>query len=350
MSNKAGALSNEAVVDIGDRHIFMGYDDIYEVSGGSPRSVNHGVREFLFGTGGNLDQEFAFATQGYFDRARNIVTWFYPIAGDDQRGRDPDDPIVCRGSLSWNIATDKWTHGTSGLGDKNVVQVVMPEIIPAGALGFTYGDFGTRAAADYGGGNGKWATNFQENSESVLYAQASMVGVNEFSPAAFVATVASSPTFGGISGFTVNSSYGDATSTGLQAMTGSITTGSFGDGINYSFVRAIKPRFVGRRVPTSVELVVWAKEDLDISIDPEDASYYFFYSIATEVLRNSGGSLSLYDNSTGNPTPASTPTVPSSPIWFPVRASGRYLQFVFSFKGEAELMGFDIDYDTAGIR
>ena len=86
LSEKAGAVSNEAVVNIGDRQVFFGYDDFYETSGSAPNTINNGVREFLFGPDGDLDQKFSFAVQSFFDRARNTVFWFYPIANESQRG------------------------------------------------------------------------------------------------------------------------------------------------------------------------------------------------------------------------------------------------------------------------
>jgi hypothetical protein len=365
LSDRAGALSNEAAVDVGDRIVFLGYDDIYETSGGPPRSVPNGIRDFLFGSDGNLDIDYSFAVQAYFDRARNTVFWFYPVVGDSQREHDDQDPILCRGVIAWNIATDKWTHGTSGLGGREVVQVVVPEVIPSSALGLSYGQFGAMKALfdDVDGSTDlEWGTKFVDRAASgtptITYNAEAIVGSSTYSPGAFVAsddTSSKDNVFAqGISGYT-SPTYGTPTSP--PEGKAKILTGLFGDGVSYSFVRRVKPRFVGNINPWTASLTVYAMNDADLQLaqpwpgatSPSQLeSQRYFSEAGAGHLQVSSSELDIYD--AAGVQVFSEPDSPKSTHWFPVRASGKYIQFVLSFTGEGEILGLDIDYDTTGTR
>ena len=354
LSEKAGALSNEAVVNLGDRQVFFGYDDFYETSGSAPRTINNGLREFIFGTDGDLDQQFSFAVQSFYDRSRNTVFWFYPITGDTQREFNENDPILCRGVIAWNIATDKWAHGTSGLGGRPVTCVVTPEITPADSLGLSYKDFGSQTQYSSGGSSAlTWGTNFQLSNSSIAYNNETIVGASEYSVGAFVAssTNTSAGLFSsGITAYT-SSTYGGQTTATFQVNAANIRTGSFGDGNSHTFIRAVRPRFVGDKAPSQASIKVYSKADLTIPVEPKGQQEEGMYSaaVAQGTLSEFSSDLNVYDTA-GDPTTTSLTTDPRAPQWFPVRATGRYIQFSFTFKGEAELMGFDIDYDTTGTR
>ena len=154
----------------------------------------------------------------------------------------------------------------------------------------------------------------------------------------------------GITAYT-SSSYGGTKAETFQTTEAMLRTGSFGDGNSYTFIRAVRPRFVGDLPPTQAFLTVTGKVELTTSVAPKGAE-----ASAVSWLSNTQGSMStftsdlnVYDTE-GLATTTSLTTDPRSPQWFPVRMTGKYIQFSFTFKGDAELMGFDIDYDTTGSR
>jgi hypothetical protein len=100
ISSEAGALSHEAVVDVGTpeepRHIFMGFDDFYEFNGGRPRPLGQGwVKETVFN---ELNKSFMERAMALLDRAESLVYFFYPSGASN----NPDKCVV------YNYKTKKW--------------------------------------------------------------------------------------------------------------------------------------------------------------------------------------------------------------------------------------------------
>jgi hypothetical protein len=125
ISSQVGALSNEAVVDIGTpeepRHIFMGFDDFYEFNGGRPEPIGQGwVKETVFSELNKIYMERSIAMA---DRANNLVYFFYPSGSNN----NPDKCVV------YNYKTERW-----GRADRSVEFAF--EYI---SIGLSYDDLGT---------------------------------------------------------------------------------------------------------------------------------------------------------------------------------------------------------------
>lgn len=125
ISAEAGALSHEAVVDVGTpeepRHIFMGFDDFYEFNGGRPRPIGQGwVKETVFN---ELNKAFMERSMALLDRAESLVYFFYPTGASN----NPDKCVV------YNYKTQKW-----GRADRTVEHV-----FEYSSVGLSYDGLGT---------------------------------------------------------------------------------------------------------------------------------------------------------------------------------------------------------------
>ena len=100
ISSEAGALSHEAVVDVGTpeepRHIFMGFDDFYEFNGGRPRPLGQGkLKESVYN---ELNKQFMERAIAQLDRANSLVYFYYPSGASN----NPDKCVV------YNYKTQEW--------------------------------------------------------------------------------------------------------------------------------------------------------------------------------------------------------------------------------------------------
>jgi hypothetical protein len=100
ISTESGALSQEAVVDVGTpeepRHIFMGFDDFYEFNGGRPRPIGQGwVKETVYN---ELNKTYMERALALLDRVNSLVYFFYPSGANN----NPDKCVV------YNYKTQKW--------------------------------------------------------------------------------------------------------------------------------------------------------------------------------------------------------------------------------------------------
>lgn len=121
---EAGALSQEAVVDVGTadnpKHIFMGFDDFYEFDGSQPRPIGGDIKETVFN---ELNKAFSYAAMALHDRVNSRVYFYYPVAGSTL----PDKCVV------YNYKTGQW-----GRDDRTVEMV-----FEFNTSGITYDDLGT---------------------------------------------------------------------------------------------------------------------------------------------------------------------------------------------------------------
>jgi hypothetical protein len=100
ISSQVGALSHEAIVDVGTpeepRHIFMGFDDFYEFNGGRPRPIGQGwVKETVFN---ELNKTYMERAMALMDRVNSLVYFFYPTGASN----NPDKCVV------YNYKTQRW--------------------------------------------------------------------------------------------------------------------------------------------------------------------------------------------------------------------------------------------------
>jgi hypothetical protein len=125
VSSQVGALSHEAVVDVGTpeepRHIFMGFDDFYEFNGGRPTPIGQGwVKETVFN---ELNKTYMERSMALLDRVNSLVYFFYPSGANN----NPDKCVV------YNYKTQKW-----GRADRSVEFAF--EFV---SVGTTYDDLGS---------------------------------------------------------------------------------------------------------------------------------------------------------------------------------------------------------------
>lgn len=343
LSTEVGPLCDSAVVDFGGKHVFVGHNDFYFVEGQTVQSLPNPCREFLLGPGGDLDKERYFGVRGQHNRIDNCVYWYYPSVAYSSFQQDTSlQKPVCDKWVCWNYLTDTWSRG-SLVGTNNggrrlgLSAVCNPDMSKSDAI--TYTEF--PASISYT----TWNTDVDITWTSPL-----IVGSGDRAPGYFTCTILDSSgnfisPINQLAGFIMgngdlwsgwvadgyfllkndvtllkNNSYvvPPNPSNGVSCQ---IRTGDFGDGVNLKFVRGIRPRFIGPTSPTDVSCTIYVREHLSDNWRNAGSSY-----AGTSEL-NSG-----------------------SPFWFSVRANARYLQFLFSFTGMAELSGYDIDYDDAGTR
>ena len=75
ISGEIGAVSQEAVIDIGNRHIFMGRNDIWSFDGTRPVSIAEGIRDWFFNE--QLNAAYAYKTIGTHDKNKSLVYFYY---------------------------------------------------------------------------------------------------------------------------------------------------------------------------------------------------------------------------------------------------------------------------------
>lgn len=92
----AGAVCQEAVIDTGTAHLFIGRDDFWIFDGSRPRPLNAPLKEWFFA---NSDSKYRYRIRSYFDQFKNLAWWFYPTPGS---GGALTDAIV------YNLNNDRW--------------------------------------------------------------------------------------------------------------------------------------------------------------------------------------------------------------------------------------------------
>jgi hypothetical protein len=189
---EAGALSNEAIVDIGTPeqpvHIAMGTDNFYRFAGGRPVPIGNPIKDTVFG---ELNLQFYYAACALHDKVNGLVRFWYPVASSNK----PDKCVV------YNYRTDRW-----GRDDR---QIELP--VTYSAAGTTYDGLGS-AYATY------------DALPDMPYDLAFAPQTNDI-PAVF------------------------DTANVLRTLTGpagdsSITSGDYGDEVNFFSLTGITPRFL----------------------------------------------------------------------------------------------------------
>lgn len=70
-----GAPCQEAVINTGTAHVFIGPDDFYIFDGSRPQALNSPVRNWFFNT---VDQKYLYKVCGTFDRFNQRAYWWFP--------------------------------------------------------------------------------------------------------------------------------------------------------------------------------------------------------------------------------------------------------------------------------
>lgn len=185
---EVGAVSNEAIVSTANAHFFIGPDDFYMFDGSRVVSLQSPVRNWFFS---NIDPKYAYRCWGTFDRLNARVLWWYPSKSGGG---------VLDRCLVYHTTTNKW--GRMDVSVECVAEYIEPGIVydDFGGLYTQYEDIPTFISYD--------SPYWIEESQSVA----------AFSPSHETMTLVGVP---GAS---------------------SITTGVYGDGINYSTVTRVRPR------------------------------------------------------------------------------------------------------------
>lgn len=362
LSTEVGALCENSVVDLGSRHVFVGHGDFYFVEGQAVQPLPNPCKEFLLGPNGDLDSTRYFGVRSSHNKEQTCVYWYYPSVEYRSYQLDSDEfKPVCDKWVCWNYSTDAWTRGTGVQVDStanrkvSVGAVCSPDLDSANAT--TYLGFGTTANALFSSAP-DWNTDIQYAWVSFLISgftnrHAAVFGVltRYADTSGDGTTVVDSPLHaldgsryetgeGGWPAGTITAggyahpklllpevasiyqnnliSDPDQPTSGVVSV---VRSGDFGDGINFKFVRGIRPRFVGNVTPSSVTCTIYVRQQLSDDWKDSGSSYA------------GQGDLNA-----------------SSPFWFSIRSNSRYHQFEFTFTGTAELSGYDIDYDDSGTR
>lgn len=131
ISETLGAVSQEAVVDVGYSHYAVGHDEIYVFDGSRPQPISGAIKEYFYG---RLNKAFSFKVKGIHDQINSLIYWFYP---NSSSSGELNDCIV------YSYRFNKWGIDARG------IQWAF-EFIPAG---ITFDGFGA-----WVGGAGTWNT------------------------------------------------------------------------------------------------------------------------------------------------------------------------------------------------
>lgn len=206
VSGEIGCVGQEAVVDTGAGHIFVGLDDIYSFDGVRPQSIAVGsVREWFVRT---RDPVYAYRTRVLWDRQTSLAYIFFPSAGS---GGVVDTGLV------YHVRTGKW--------GRLDMTVEAPLIYASPAV--TY-DSGSAIVSTYDSG------------PSIPFDSPFWVTGQEL-----IALIDSTHTLKTLSGVAGASSF---------------TTGDFGDEDAYTMCDALKVRF--KVAPDSATATGYTKNDL----------------------------------------------------------------------------------------
>ena len=251
-----GTPCNESVVTTGTAHFFIGHDDFYMFDGTRPQALNAPLRNWFFN---NVDQRYMYKICGTYDRFNQRVFWWFPS-------------VYSSGALDkcivYNVKTNKW-----GRMDGQIE--IAAEYV---SNGISYDNMGTLFSTwDDLPTNISYNSTFWTTGGAVLAAFGTDHKCYQYS---------------GISGES------------------RITTGHYGDNMQFSTCTRIRPRFI--QSPTS--------SVMNYSYSNTDASTF------------SSNITSTYSNN-----------------WYDFIWSARWHKFEFIFNGQMAISGFDLLMSPDGI-
>ena len=106
VSKDVGVVVDDAVVDAGTAHIFIGDDDIYMFDGSRPIPIGSLIREWFFG---RLNRSYASYIRALHYRTEKLIYWFYPSGSDE----------TLTSVLAYHYGTQRW-----GAFDLEVLEVL----------------------------------------------------------------------------------------------------------------------------------------------------------------------------------------------------------------------------------
>lgn len=105
-----GCSSQNAVVNIGTAHVFVGWEDFYLFDGFRPVPIGSTLREWFFS---DLDANYRYLIKGLHDRTHSLVYFFYPRLGGSG---------ALNGCIVYNYKSQKW--GVSNRSIETVVEYI----------------------------------------------------------------------------------------------------------------------------------------------------------------------------------------------------------------------------------
>jgi hypothetical protein len=198
VASNVGAISAEAVIDVGTAHVFIGRDDFWIFDGSRPQPIGAPLKEWFFAA---VDKTYQYRIRSYFNQAKGLCWWFYPTPGSSGALTD---------AVVYNLSNQRWGH------------VVLPieTVFQYQGAETNYDNFPTDATLTY-----------------------DTLPDLPFDSPAFDTSSAAMGVFG--------------TDHKIRTMTGpagaaSLTTGDFGDDEQYSTLTRLTPRFTARPAASSL--------------------------------------------------------------------------------------------------
>lgn len=94
----AGAICQEAVIDTGTAHLFIGRDDFWLFDGTVPKPIGAPIKQWFFA---HSDSTYRQNIRSYFDQYKGIAWWFYPSNGASGALTD---------AIVYNTNNGRWGH------------------------------------------------------------------------------------------------------------------------------------------------------------------------------------------------------------------------------------------------
>lgn len=98
VSNNIGVPTQEAVVNIGTAHLFVGNDNFYKYDGTRPEPIGDQLKEWFFA---NRNPSATFRMRSMYDQRASLVYWFFVSTNS------PDGKTLDRG-IVFNFRANKW--------------------------------------------------------------------------------------------------------------------------------------------------------------------------------------------------------------------------------------------------
>lgn len=113
IDSKVGCASNEGIINIGNAHIFVGYEDFYIFEGSRPVPIPNDVKKTFFA---ELNKPYRYKITGAYDRQNDLCIWFYPSGTS----------TTCDKAIAYNIKTGQW--GIIGRGAECAIEYLTGQV------------------------------------------------------------------------------------------------------------------------------------------------------------------------------------------------------------------------------
>jgi len=105
ISNEVGAISNQSILDVGERILFVGPSDIYSFDGTRPVAIGAGVKRWFFD---RLYRPYQDHIKGVYDETTGCAWWWYPTSDQDLRTN--------KNAIVLHVPSGRWGHASVEVG------------------------------------------------------------------------------------------------------------------------------------------------------------------------------------------------------------------------------------------